>query len=88
MTLSNFKYNGTATQKPNVSDKAIEISENQSTVSSDKTGMNGSWSLSLGDLTSGDKSSGVNLTVPKNAAGSLGEYSTNIVWTLTPEITP
>ena len=87
MTLSNFEYKGTLTQKPEVATKPVEILSDKTSVSSDQIGMNGSWSLALGDLTNTDKSSGVNLTVPKNAAGSLGEYSTNIVWTLAPELT-
>lgn len=86
MTLSNFKYNGSAEQKPDVVNKNVEISSTPSLVSSSDTGLYGSWSLALGDVTSGDKSSGVNLTVPKNSARSLGEYQTEIVWTLTPKI--
>lgn len=86
MTLSDFKYNGPATQKPEVVNKNVEISSTPSLVSSSTTGLYGSWSLALGDITSDEKSSGVNLTVPKNSARSLGEYQTEIVWMLTPKI--
>lgn len=86
MTLSDFKYNGPATQKPEVVNKDVEISSTPNLVSSSSTGLYGSWSLALGEVTEDDKSSGVNLTVPKNAARSLGEYTTEIIWTLTPKI--
>lgn len=78
MTLSNFEYKGPATQKPTVSTDKVEISDAAQIVSSDSIGMNGSWSLALGELTDSGKSNGVNLTIPKNSPGSLGDYSTDI----------
>lgn len=85
ITLSDTHYAGSATDKPTATSN-LELSSDQELISSSDAGAYGSWSLALGSVTSNKKSSGVNLTVPKNSVRNLGDYSTTVVWTLAPKI--
>lgn len=87
LLLSGLNYNNNNNKiTPSVTQGKFEIPiTGEAVVSKSKNNLGaGSWSMSMGQLDQHDKSSGVELSIPKGTAKNSSNYTTVIDWTLVP----
>ena len=86
--LSNLNFSKNLTNAPLIENETVNLSNSVTSLISQKAGTHEekSWSLAFGELTKGNKTSGVSLKIPSGTQKNNEEYFSVIDWQLVPLI--